>query len=122
MASSALTDLILWSLWTLVTLAAIILPIYLGASFLMVRDCHPNVNISVNPSDFIGNVDISELISGPSSAASSDLVDDSDNDLTISDDYYEDEDGYDDYEEEITTMASMSATEKPEEEQSCNEE
>ena len=47
LVSSAATDLVLWSLWSLVTAAAILLPIYLGASFLLVRDCHPSINISL---------------------------------------------------------------------------
>ena len=45
--SSATADLVLWSLWTLVTAAAILLPVYLGAAFLLVRDCHPSLNISL---------------------------------------------------------------------------
>ena len=45
--SSATADLVLWSLWTLVTAAAILLPIYTGAAFLLVRDCHPSLNISL---------------------------------------------------------------------------
>ena len=47
LVSSATADLVLWSLWTLVTLAAILLPIYTGAAFLLVRDCHPSLNISL---------------------------------------------------------------------------
>ena len=83
LVSSAGTDLVLWSLWSLATLAAIVLPLYLGASFLSVRDCHPSVNITVTPSNYIGNIDISDII--PSLAPSEDIIEDYS-------DYYTDDD------------------------------
>ena len=83
LVSSAGTDLVLWSLWSLVTLAAIVLPLYLGASFLSVRDCHPSVDITVTPANYIGNIDISDII--PSLAPSEDIIEDYS-------DYYTDDD------------------------------
>lgn len=59
--SSATADLVLWSLWTLVTAAAILLPIYLGAAFLLVRDCHPSLNISL-AEGFASGIDLQSFL------------------------------------------------------------
>ena len=60
--SSVYTDLLLWLLWVLVVTLALILPIYLGAAFLLVRDCHPHLSIRLAP-DFLAGFNISNLFS-----------------------------------------------------------
>ena len=60
--SSVYTDLLLWLLWVLVVSLALILPIYLGAAFLLVRDCHPHLSIRLAP-DFLAGFNISNLFS-----------------------------------------------------------
>ena len=59
--SSALTDLLLWTLWSLTVLTALVLPVYLGASFLLVRDCHPHVNISLSQ-QLTRGIDVGNLL------------------------------------------------------------
>ena len=59
--SSALADLLLWTLWSLTVLTALVLPIYLGASFLLVRDCHPHVNISLSQ-QLTRGIDVGNLL------------------------------------------------------------
>ena len=58
--SSVYTDLLLWLLWVLVVTLALLLPIYLGAAFLLVRDCHPHLSITLAP-DFLSGFNISNL-------------------------------------------------------------
>ena len=67
--SSASTDLVLWMVWTLVTVAALLLPAYLGATFLLVRNCHPSINLSLEPG-FISGFDLSNTISSLTSSSS----------------------------------------------------
>ena len=63
--SSVYTDLLLWLLWVLVVSLALFLPVYLGATFLLVRDCHPHLSITLGP-DFLTGFNTSNLFS-PSS-------------------------------------------------------
>ena len=60
--SSVYTDLLLWLLWVLVVTLALLLPIYLGAAFLLVRDCHPHLSITLAP-DFLAGFNVSNLFS-----------------------------------------------------------
>ena len=62
LVSSVYTDLLLWLLWVLVVSLALLLPIYLGAAFLLVRDCQPHLSISLAP-DFLAGFNISNLLS-----------------------------------------------------------
>ena len=69
--SSAYTDLLLWVVWVLVVSLALVLPVYLGASFLLLRNCQPHLNVSLG-NDFFAGIDISNIVdnfgSQPSSA------------------------------------------------------
>ena len=58
---------VLWSLWTLVTATAILLPVYLGAAFLLVRDCHPSLNISL-AEGFASGLDLQSFLKPADSA------------------------------------------------------
>lgn len=60
--SSVYTDLLLWLLWVLVVSLALLLPVYLGATFLLVRDCHPHLSISLG-TDFLAGFNVSNLFS-----------------------------------------------------------
>ena len=80
--SSALTDLVLWSVWTLVVLAGLLLPLYLGTSYLLARDCHPHVNISVSQ-QFISGFNVSQLLQTVTAPAPSEATM-NDNDTSLS--------------------------------------
>ena len=47
--SSALTQTLLWSILILIVTSSLFLPIYLGITFLSVRNCHPYKDISFPP-------------------------------------------------------------------------
>ena len=47
--ASAFTDVLLWGVWIIVISGSLVLPIYLGISFLSARNCHPHKEISFPP-------------------------------------------------------------------------
>ena len=59
--SSAYTDLFLWVLWVLVVSLALVLPVYLGTSFLLLRGCQPHLNVTLEE-DFLSGIDISNFV------------------------------------------------------------
>ena len=71
--SSAYTDLLLWVVWVLVVSLALVLPVYLGASFLLLRNCQPHLNVSLG-NDFFAGIDISNIVDNFGSQPRSDNV------------------------------------------------
>jgi len=41
-------ELVLWTLWILVLILSIILPVYLGIHYLVARDCHPHIRLDID--------------------------------------------------------------------------
>ena len=52
--ASATTDLVVWGAWLLVVTASLVLPIYLGITFLSIRNCQPHKDISLAPGTLSG--------------------------------------------------------------------
>ena len=52
--ASAFTDLVIWGAWLLVVTGSLVLPIYLGISFLSARNCQPHKELSFAPGSFSG--------------------------------------------------------------------
>ena len=72
---SAGADLALWLAWLAVTAASLILPLYLGSSFLLLRDCHPHRQLVLPPDaltrpvlDILGEASSSRPAPAPSNA------------------------------------------------------
>ena len=64
LASSAAADLAVWVVWTLATAAAVLLPLYTGASLLLVRGCHPSLDLSLGR-DTLHSLDLASLLQPP---------------------------------------------------------
>ena len=64
LASSAAADLAGWVGWTLATAAAVLLPLYTGASLLLVRGCHPSLDLSLGR-DTLHSLDLASLLQPP---------------------------------------------------------
>eukprot|EP00092_Neocalanus_flemingeri_P003197 GFUD01003416.1.p1 GENE.GFUD01003416.1~~GFUD01003416.1.p1 ORF type:complete len:1055 (+),score=218.84 GFUD01003416.1:46-3210(+) len=58
--ASALTDLVLWGSWLLVVTASLVLPIYLGISFLSARNCQPHKDLSFPPG-FLSGIELNPV-------------------------------------------------------------
>ena len=64
--ASAITDLVLWGAWLLVVTGSLVLPIYLGITFLSTRNCQPHKDLSFPPGFMSGfeinpvNVNVTE--------------------------------------------------------------
>ena len=64
LASAAAADLAVWVVWTLATAAAVLLPLYTGASLLLVRGCHPSLDLSLGR-DTLHSLDLASLLQPP---------------------------------------------------------
>ena len=64
LASSAAADLAVWVVWTLATAAAVLLPLYTGASLLLVRGCHPSLDLSLGRHT-LHSLDLASLLQPP---------------------------------------------------------
>ena len=64
LASSAAADLVVWVVWTLATAAAVLLPLYTGASLLLVRGCHPSLDLSLGRHT-LHSLDLASLLQPP---------------------------------------------------------
>ena len=79
LASSAAADLVVWAVWSLAAAAAVLLPLYTGASLLLVRGCHPSLDLSL-ARDTLQSLDLASLLQPPppstnlTSEAGGDLV------------------------------------------------
>ena len=73
LASSAAADLAVWVVWTLATAAAVLLPLYTGASLLLVRGRHPSLDLSLGR-DTLHSLDLASLLQPSEEAASTNLT------------------------------------------------
>ena len=64
LASSAAADLVVWAVWSLAAAAAVLLPLYTGASLLLVRGCHPSLDLSL-ARDTLQSLDLASLLQPP---------------------------------------------------------
>ena len=86
LASSAAADLVVWAVWSLAAAAAVLLPLYTGASLLLVRGCHPSLDLSL-ARDTLQSLDLASLLQPPTpseKAASANLTSEAGGDLVTS--------------------------------------
>ena len=83
LASSAAADLAVWVVWTLATAAAVLLPLYTGASLLLVRGCHPSLDLSLGR-DTLHSLDLASLLQPSEEAASTNLSSEAGGDRLVS--------------------------------------
>ena len=59
-AASAWVELCVWSVWLVVVVGSLVLPIYLGLSFLLARDCQPNILFTLPRGSLTGLVNLQD--------------------------------------------------------------
>ena len=54
LAASAWVEVVVWSVWLVVVVGSLVLPLYLGISYLLARDCFPNLVLTLPPGALSG--------------------------------------------------------------------